>query len=439
MIGNYKFRIKKMKKTILLLLIFMSVNLSLISQNLVWEQDFSSSGICPSPGSEACVTIIANRLLELTFETNVDTVVTIALKRAVGQNFEYTIHFPTDRPEYFDRTLTIYCQSFAKGIQIPLLLAPKESELYYVSVTECYKTHLEKGLTLFKSCSYADAREEFRKAMEECSDVPPNDDVKTKISVIDSIQRLRKLAKESFEMLDYKKAEEYFFAIHSLNREDNFAYQRLLDCQAENRKYCELYMINAKKYFDGKEFEKAEILYNKVIENGCHTDNIELATFYLGRTDKKLGRKKGDPMGTAFTFQWAYYKQLGFSVGGYDNKKVSAYFTFLYNLDPIMVPTVKGGIDTLVRTLDFKGALGLTVRPVRNKYVPIWLTIGAGYAGLIHSVSPEIGILIKIPFGVEARAGIALSYTFQYRIPIEVETRNLVRKPNHLLGFGFCF
>ena len=423
---------------------FISINLSVTSQTLVVEQDFTRAGACLSPGSEACVTIIASKLLDLSFDSNVDPVVDVALKKTVGQNIEYTLHFPTDRREYSDRILTIYCQSFAKGVPIPLSLKAKESELYYVSVTECYKNHLEKGLTLFKQCQYPEAKAEFKKAQEECADAPPNDDVKNKIKVIDSIIILKKLAKESFEILDFFQAEKYYKTIFDLNKDDNFAYQKYIESKVKNNEYCEKYMIDALFFYDHKEYEKADALYSKVIKNGCSRENIDLANVYLEKTGKKLGKEKNFELPVAITFQWAYsklyHKRFGLSIGRYPDKKASAYFTILFNSEKVNVDSiyaVDNGIKEFV--YDFDASLGLTVRPVKNKYVPLWLTLGIGYSGLIHSVSPEVGILAKVPFGKQTRAGLAIRYTFQYRYTIFPETRSFVSPFNHIIGVGFCF
>jgi len=425
----------------LVMLLFISIHVSVTSQTLVVEQDYERAGACLSPGDEACVTIIAHKLLALSFESNVDAEVNVAFKKTIGQNIEYTLHFSTDRAEYLDRTLSIYCQSFTKGVHIPLSLSPKESKLFYITVTECYKNYLEKGLLLFKQCSYADAKEEFRKAQEECSDAPPNDDVKNKIIVIDSILYLRKLGKEYFEMLDFKKAEKCYQSIYELNKDDNLAHRKMIDCRTENMNYCEKYIIAAKNFYDKKEYEKAVALYSKVIENGCKGEYIELAELYLGQANKKLGKERNSSRSTVFTFQWAYLKRFGFSIGGYPDKKVLPYFTFVFNTDKITVKKedLESGEISKSAQYDFDSAFGITIRPVKNKYVPLWLTIGIGYSGLIHSVSPEIGILAKIPFGRDAKVGLALRYTFQYRAVIESEKRSLVPAINHFVGLGFCF
>jgi len=434
--------------TYVLLLVLINISLTVFPQSLVIEQDRTRAGVCPSPESEACVTIIASKLLTLTFESNVDRTIVIASQKVVGKNIEYTLYFPTDRPEYFDRILTIYCQSFAKGATIPLLLGPKESELYYVHVTECYQNHLDKGFSFFKKCAYVDAKEEFRKAQEECADAPPNDDVKNQIMIIDSIEKLKKLAKESYEILDFKKGIEYYAAIASLNKEDEFARQRLIECRYENSRFCQLYLINARNYFDLQEYEKAAILYNKVIENNCG-DNIELANVYLEKIEKT--KEKKNELSTALTYQWAYKTPFGFSVGGYRDKKVSAFLTLLFNAD--LFEGFRANYAKAERP-EFDASLGITIRPVKNRFVPAWLTIGAGYTSVVnfieqslekpkwnfnHAISPELGILVKIPFGKNPKAGLALRYTFQYRFALDSDAKELVRPLNHIVGLGFCF
>ena len=429
----------------ILFLVFIAVSLPVISQDLVVKQIFTRTDVCPTSENEACVTIIASELLELTFESNVDPGLNFAFRKHNAQNTEYTFLFPTDKLEYFDRILTIHCPSIAKKTTIPLLLGPNESEFYHISVTECYKIHYENGLTLFSRCFYVDAKEALKKA-QDCFDAPSDNEVKNKILIIDSILNLKKSAKESYEMLDYKKAEEYYQIIYALNKDDNFAYQRYIECRYANNSYCEMYMTHSRDYYLEYEYEKSRILYNKANENGCSIEP-ELIKFYSGMQEKKRGKQEKqpeDPIGrvkenaTVITYQYSWRAPFGVSVGCYKDKKVSAYFTFLFSNPSKM------------NNFEFDGAIGMSARPVKNKYVPIWLTLGAGYTGLnlkvkteekeikglFHAVSPEIGILIKIPFGNEPKAGLAIRYNFQYRFAVFNEH---IKPCNHAVGLGFCF
>jgi len=433
-----------MRRKLLFLLWIMGVNLSVISQNLIVEQDFKRSGDCPSPESEACVTITANKSLKLSFTSNVDSVLDIAFKKQAGQNMEYTLFFPTDRLEYFDRILTVHCLSVAsaESVQIPLLLGPKESEFYYVSLAECYKTHYERGLLLFKQCSYDNAKEVLKKAQDECFDAPKNDDVKNKIAVIDSIMKLRKTAKESYEMLDYKKAEEYYQIIHSLNNDDGFAEEKYIECRNESINLCNLYLLNARNYNSSHEYDKSQLLYKKVNENQCSFEAEEGDGTHTEQGENEFDKeeKKKREISRVLTYEWSWRAPFGFSYGSYKDKKVSAYFTILFNADVFM--------NTKAKNMpEFDLSFGLTARPVNNKYTPFWLTMGAGYTGSFgkygvsskfhHSVSPEIGILIKIPFGRDPKSGLAIRYNFQYRIPIF--SNGIIPPCNHSVGLGFCF
>jgi len=434
-----------MKKTFIILLLFFGAFFSGVAQDLIFEQDYKRTGTCFSLGTEACVTIIANNYLELTFESNVDSTLKIA-EALVGQNIEYLIYLPTDKIEYFDRILTVYCPAFNKKVHIPLLLGPKDSEFYLVSATECFKPHFEKGVALFKKCLYNDAKEEFFIAKEDCFDTPPINDIAKRIKVIDSILMLQKLAKVTYELLDYKKAEVYYKQIHALNKDDSFAEQRYMECRNENINYCEMYINFAKNYELNHEYEKSKLLEKKALENKCNNDSntekldVDIPNKEMSVQDfpNEQSKAKKREIAFAITYQWSWRAPFGISMGGYKDRKLSAYFTFLFNTEFFSTKQTK-------RAPEFDATIGLTARPVNNKYVPIWLTIGAGYTGITnikgssfyHAFSPEIGVLIKIPFGREPKAGLAIKYNFQYRV--ELFSHGIIKPVNHAVGLGFCF
>ena len=425
----------------ILLLVFIAVSLPVISQDLAVQQIFTRTDVCPASESEACVTVIAHESLELIFTSNVDPRLNLVSRKQNAQNMEYTFLFPTDKLEYFDRVLTIHCPKIAAKATISLLLGPNESEFYQISITECYNIYYERGLTLFSKCSYVDAKEAFKKALN-CTDIPSDNEVKNQILIIDSIFNLKKLAKESYEMLDYRKAEEYYRIIYALNKEDNVAYQKYIECRNENNRYCEMYTTHSLNYYLEHEYEKSQILYKRASESGCSIDH-ELVKFYSGTQEKKKGKqenpiKKTRKLETVITYQYSVRAPFGISIGGFKDKKVSAFFTLLFS-NPAKL-----------NYFELDGAIGLSARPVKNKYTPIWLTLGVGYTGLnlnvkegekeikglFHAASPEIGILVKIPFGKEPKAGLAIRYNFQYRFALFNEH---IKPFNHAIGLGFCF
>jgi len=390
-------------------LMLVGINFSGFSQKIIVEQDFSRTDVCKASNKEACVTLIAGKFMVLKFESNVDISVNIASRKEIGNNMEYTLHFPADMPEYFNRILTVYCQPFEKSITIPLLLAPKEAEFYHIKVSECYNDYFERGTLLFKQSSYIAAKEEFIKAQDNCPDALQNDDVNKKVKLIDSIITLKSLADRYYDVSDFAKAEGFYEKYSLLNSEDEYAKQRLLECR--NKKNNEP-QTEPEKDVPAKELEKE--------------------------------------LPIAITFQWAPMTTFGLSIGGYNNRSVSAYFTLLFNLD-----LIQGFRENYAKSHspEFDVAIGVTVRPVRNKYVPLWITVGTGYTDVInytgslespkwnfnHAFSPEVGVLIRIPFGRNPKAGLALRYTFQYRFAIGQTAKQFIDPFNHIVGLGFCF
>jgi len=462
---NFK---QKTTRISILLLMFAAAHLSALSQGLSVVEDKSSQtfNCIGRTETEACVRIVANKSLELSFSSSVDAEVYIASKTEVGANIVYELSFPTDKIEYTERRLTIRCQLFPNGETISLLLEPKESLIFNVSVSECYKTVMKDAADLFRQSLYKEAKEEYKKA-KECFDAPADGEATVKIFVIDSILNWKKQADASFDLLDYREAREYYNKIIKYNFQDQYALNRSKECAKKYDQHCLDCFSKAEVYFSTGEYRQAKILYDKVIKQNCDqkfTANSRLK-------EMKVDSIKRLDQSTVFTYEYANNVPIGFSIGSYKNKKGGFFITFKSNT----------AFFNMIRSQHKKGmrheanlSAGGNFRPVKNKYVPVWINIGLGYTGIgdyysydiimeggaakkidvlftggelpedyrhifKHAISPEIGLLGKIPFGPKSSVSLALRYTFQYRIALEVASQDYMKPVAHGFGIGICF
>jgi hypothetical protein len=204
-------------------------------------------------------------------------------------------------------------------------------------------------------------------------------------------------------------------------------------------------MLRAYKYYQEGDYEKARILYNRVLSYNCYTDEDESFQTLKKTMEKieKLDLKKKE-LKTALTYQWAVKTPFGFSVGAYRDRKWGGYFTFLFN--PSIFESFRGNFPTQKKP-EIDGVVGATVRPVNNKYTPFWIAFGMGYTGVgvqdkhtvYHAISPEVGILAKVPFGKNAKIGLAVRYTFQFRFALDHHYQKYVNPISNIFGLGLCF
>ena len=451
------------KKVFFMLLLCVSC-FAAYTQTLEVRQDLSYDAPCTDGESNACVLIIADTsLLTLTFYSDIDPDdgIQIVSINSVGSNTLYTLSFMTGSI-FAKRILEIYSPICKEPARIPFYLQPKESRKYYVSPTECYNVHLKDAANLFQQSAYLEAKEEYKKA-QGCFDAQADSEVATRITTIDSILFWRKIADASFDLLDYREARDYYNKIGSYNPQDDYAISRSKESSQKHNQYCFDCYSKAEIFFNTNEHEQAKVLYSKVISQNCQQryDATSRLRDMIADSIKRLDRA------TVLTYEIADKVPLGFSIGGYRSKKGGGYFTLKTN--PAFFNFLRSNYKKAVHP-ELNVSAGGNFRPVKNQYAPIWINIGIGYTGvseyhykledndeeipyggedlpkgvkpsstIYHAVSPEIGLLGKIPLGETARVSIAVRYTFQYRFAINLDAMNNIESTAHGFGVGICF
>ncbi|MDR1340146.1 MAG: tetratricopeptide repeat protein [Prevotellaceae bacterium] len=436
--GSRKVKPVQGKSFLLLLTALCLSSLPAMSQKLIIERDtVTSSGLCTVGETDACVIIVADTLLRLTFESSMDSKVDIVSRREVGSTVQYLLRFPTGYI-YAKRALEIMSPVMASAEIEDFNLQPKESRTYIVTAPKCYLEAYKDALELFRKGAYTESKEKYRQAVK-CFDVPLDENTASKIAVIDSIMILKKIADRSFEILDYENALTRYQKILSYNQEDEGVAIRYAECIAQKDQSCIRYFSDAEKYFNQNEVERAKALYEKVIATGCGTYHFQIATERLNIIEEKV-----QPT-TALTYEWMESAPIGISAGSYKNRKTGGFFTLQLNTD--LFEAMRSNYEKAQRP-EVDASFGWTVRPER-KYVPVWIFFGPGYTGVgeyayenensdkpkfsfYHAISPQIGLLGKI-------GPVALRYTFQYRFAMKKEYEAYIGSFRHVFGAGFCF
>lgn len=433
------------------------------SQKLSIEPDESmEGGICTGGENVACVIITAHRDLILSFESTMDDRVNVASTEDSGGSIIYTLHFYTG-PQYRGRVLKITSQTSLTPVSVSLNLTPKEVQRYYVNDPDagigagCYRRMRAEGIEFFRTAHYSEAKSRYQIA-KECSDYQADSsDIDLLINAIDTILKYRDIADDNYELVDYKKSRDAYAKIIALNADDEYAKNRYTETQQLLNQACGRYYLAAENHFKNNEYDEAEALYQKMVDQGCFQRNHcnQRLQEIKNIKDKKTQRS------TVFTYEFSKHVPIGFSVGSYKNRKAGGYFTFKVNTATF---NMLRKMQQKAVHPEFDISAGANFRPSQNKYAPIWLHFGLGYtmAGaytykdeqgeeqrykggelpedisdwpeFYHAVSPEIGILGKIGPGV-------LRYTIQIRFALTSDAgiQDYMRPVMHSFGFGICF
>jgi hypothetical protein len=192
----------------------------------------------------------------------------------------------------------------------------------------------------------------------------------------------------------------------------------------------------AESYFEERNYQRAQPLYEKVIERSCNESSIAY--------ERLQAMSVKHPH--VLTCEFALNTPFGISSGNYKDHKVSGYFTLRFNSE--LFELLRTAEDEKLKP-ELNVSFGWTVKVIK----PVWVFFGPGYTGvgkyivesdddklklkINHAISPEVGLLGKIVLA--DKIGIALRYTFQYRFALEKENIDYIGKTRHVLGIGFCF
>ena len=382
--------------------------------------------------------------LNLTFASNVDRTIDVYNIDERGDVRYYYLRFIVGRfrgASYDNRILEVIVSGF-RPLRFPLNLSPSESkhfEIFDPNATVgvgCFYQFFNEGIELFKQAFYIEAQEKYRTSLE-CTDAPPNVNVRERMSDIDTILVYRAKAYEAFDAQDFKLAMECYERIYALNNDDGYINQRLSELRLQYFDQCNNYFTTAETYYANRQFNEAREMYQMILNQNCPkiaeaSQRLnEMLKFEIARADRAQ----------VINYEFAQNTPIGISVGRYWENKIRYYVSMRFNLD-IWGALMKNNDEAEKPEVNVSG--GLNVMTIR----PIWVFAGIGYTGVgtwdwvektekyrlhLHdAISPEIGLLGKIGPAV-------LRYTFQYRFPFDGDYLFHIGRTKHVFGIGVCF
>jgi tetratricopeptide (TPR) repeat protein len=456
--------------------LFLLYGNNIVAQTLVSEDLTDDNERCTYKDVYACVTVIADKSLDLGFNTNLEKpeqIVSTMDTVIIGSLIHYILHFKTGQEgikDYTDRTLEIIASKYPNDpLEIPLYnLQPKESLKFAITLTKCYEPLFSEGNTLFFAGKYQEAREKYVQAIA-CADKKSasliEGDAEKKIVRIDTIMSWITLAAENMLFLNCDVAIKYYDKVLAENSTDQPTIAKKEVAVQKQLAYCGKYEQAAYRYFKEYEYDKALELYKKAVDQNCYNKygcQAQIDTINkIIDSQRKLYKVLTYEFGVSKSGNPKLNLPISLSIGKYPDYKTGGYFSFATN--PAFFNMLRSDYSKAVQS-NFGVSFGFNLRPVKpkySKYFPVWLFFGTGYTfrGAYHYTDagdenmryeggdlPEKALKLKPYHAVPFETGlllkikrIALRYTFQYRFAIKLDTQEYVNPYIHSFGIGFCY
>jgi hypothetical protein len=431
--------------------------LSSYSQILKYVEDPAKADVY-SKGDEkttkAAVTIESHHSLSLTFGSVVGGKIpssSIEVETLGNKNL-YKVE--VDRGSDFTNDELIITSPEHEPLRIPLKgLEKKQTKYYYVEDPNdpegksCYLKNKNIADKSFKDAFYDKAKEEYRLTLE-CWDAPNDSYSKNRLMTIDSIINYIKIAESALSLFDYRRGAESYSNAFFLNPYDIVLEKKKNEASMRFSDFCADCYNTAESYFNERDYNSAKTFYSKILSQNCPK------SFEATQRIKEIEIRQTQNY-HVLSYEYATNAPFGISSGNYkEHHKSSGYFTLRFN--PNLFDVLRDDYESVKRT-ELNVSFGWTL----EVYKPIWVFFGPGYTGvgeyvyeenekstaaendvspkftIYSAVSPEIGLLGKIPIARKDR--IVLRYTFQYRYAFEKENDDLIGRTRHVFGIGLCF
>ena len=280
--------------------------------------------------------------------------------------------------------------------------------------------------------------------------------------------------------MDYVTAGNYYSKILALNAYDNYASNRNTLCVQNYSEECTTYFTKAEFYYSEKEFDKAEELYQKIVDKDCVNKSLALVRLNTIRSNQRAKKDHA----RVFSYEYRKDVPIGFSYGKYNMHKAGGFFQMDFNkyvFDAIRSDCRYGQEKFPELNMSF----GWTVK-IAN---PVWIHFGPGFTGKMYfgkylekkypkvgygqadiqyvnvkemggeelvaqasqldeapeeykdawtkanfafAVSPVIGLTIKYSY-------FAIRGTYQYRWSIEKDLQDFIGSSRFSVGVGIAF
>lgn len=392
----------------------------------------------------ACVTVSAPKILQPLFYEG-DSKKLPAKTDSTGSDINYHLKFAIVKG-YERNKITIQANGF-EPLALNFWLNPNQQLKYYIfdpdsTIVDCYNQLTREGISLFRSGLYKEAQKKYE-ASKSCSNVPTENDIDLRITLIDSISTWKTLGDIEFNTSNYLEAIKWYKKAFTLNPADKFIEKCLSQSMITQYGNCQVNFETAEKYFADRDYVNAELLYKKVIELQCVNAQYAIQKIREINSFKQLSH--------VLTFETEKDVPFGLSTGRYNEHMPGGYFTLRVNEEAFEAIRSNLGADARP---ELNISFGWTIKLVK----PLWIFFGPGYTGvgkymaeeasagsteeklklnISNAVSPEIGLMCKIPLA--KKIGVAFRYTFQYRFALDKKEIDYIGKNRHVFGAGICF
>ena len=301
------------------------------------QETTSGYGVYPcGDRHEAMVQFVTLEPFDLTFESTHETQsqMNITVDSIAGKK-TYSIVFVTQEPgrDYSNRRLTIRVPGF-QDYRMPLPL--KDKQLFEYTVSDPYSVlrspffnYLEKAQESFNNSEYQKAKDNY----ELCRYCPEylNDtaNILQHIQLCDSMLLWYNQAVEADHFFRYHEAANAYSKLLIYDGNEKLR-QSLYNAQRNFDRDCEAMFNLGVKELDEGHLDRANQLFNQVIENSCTrfrklaNDNLDLV---------RKARLRRDSHSSTFILEWSPTNDMfGFTSGSfYNNKAYGWYFTLMAN------------------------------------------------------------------------------------------------------------
>ncbi len=322
-------------KRLFLSLLTLLAGSSLFAQEKVLNVQETTEGIGVYPCGdrhEAMVQFITSEPFGLEFLSSHDNDLEITLDSVAGKK-TYSIVFITQAPgmDYSGRRLTIKAEGF-QDYRLPLPLQDKQKFEYTVSdpyskLRSPFFLYMEKAQEDFRDGNYQMAKDSYE-LCRYCPEFATDSiNVINHITICDSMMTWSNQALQAENFHRYTKASEYYSKMLNYNSSD-FIRTQLFAAQQGFINDCQALSNMGQTYFAQDNYERAQEMYEQIVENGCNDLSQEAATMLSAIRKAKMRRDDH-----ARTLMLAYSPNMwGLSWGNYYRSRSHGWYgTFMTN------------------------------------------------------------------------------------------------------------
>lgn len=432
------------------------------AQGVLQVTDVSNpNDVYPNDEDNGVVVVRCNKSIPLEFESSMDKSASPYNIETEGNDCIYYIELPTGS-KYRGRTLYIMAAGYAK-VEQAIDLKPKAAITLNVldpnSMVDagCYRGHRNKGMEEFKRMNYDEARNQFELA-SQCSDCDKLENL-ANLALVDSIISYRDKADNAYKLLDYRQAVTLYDHVVELNPYDTFASNRYSMAMSKFNQECESSFNQAEFYFKEKLYDKADELYQRVIDFKCNNETQALLKHQYIQRNRTMKQTHS----RVLTYEYMKDAPIGISYGSYHTRRTGGFIALNFNKKIFEMMRSNCQIPDMP---EINLSFGWTIKVVS----PVWVFFGPGVTTKFYygnykvnndedkvypgpdgkpqgvlkgetddkklnvgvAVSPVIGICAKYSF-------FALRLAYQYRFAIDSNIQDFMNKQRFTVGVGVAF